>query len=96
MAPTKLAKVQAEIDKASGKLAEQQRKIKTLEDKHTKLENQEIIEIVRRFDVTLESLPEILKAGSKEKRLIGAGTPNYSRHKTKPGALKSSAEESVD
>jgi len=61
MATTKTAKVQAEIDKAKVKLAEQQGKIKELEAKHIELENMEIVDIVRGLKIPLDDLASVLQ-----------------------------------
>ena len=62
MATTKSAKVQAEIEKAKAKLAEQQAIIKALETKHTELENMEIIDIVRGLNIPLDDLAAVLQS----------------------------------
>lgn len=62
MATTKSAKVQAEIEKAKAKLAEQQAIIKALETKHTELENLEIIDIVRGYNIPLDDLAAVLQS----------------------------------
>ena len=56
MSTTRTAKVQAEIDKAKAKLAEQQKQLRELESKRTELENTEIVEIVRGLNIPLENL----------------------------------------
>ncbi len=62
MATPKTAKVQAEIDKAKAKLAEQQTRLKELECKRTELENLEIVDIVRGMSIPLEDLAAYLQA----------------------------------
>ena len=60
---TKSAKsttIEAEIVKAKAKLAEQQSKVKELEQKRTEYENMEIVEIVRGFNVPLNELAEAI------------------------------------
>ncbi len=62
MATSKAAKVQAEIDKARAKLAEQQARVKELEQKKTEIENTEIVDIVRGLDVPLGELAALLQS----------------------------------
>jgi hypothetical protein len=62
MATTKTAKVQAEIEKAKVKLAEQQARIKELEVKHTEYENMEIVDIVRGLKIPLDDLAAALQS----------------------------------
>ena len=47
MAITKSAKIEAEIEKVKAKIAEQQARLKELEQKKLEAENSEIVEIVR-------------------------------------------------
>ena len=61
MALTRKEKVQAEIIKAKDKLAEQQAKIKELENKHNELENMEIVDVVRGLNIPLDNLAEVLQ-----------------------------------
>ena len=62
MATTRTAKVQGEIDKAKAKLAEQQAKIRDLEQKRTEIENTEIVDIVRGMSIPLEDLAMLLQS----------------------------------
>jgi uncharacterized protein YjgD (DUF1641 family) len=62
MSTAKSAKVQAEIEKARVKLAEQQSRIKELEAKHTELENVEIVDIVRGLKIPLDELTAALQS----------------------------------
>ena len=57
MAITKSAKIQAEIEKVKAKIAEQQTRLKELEQKKLEAENSEIVDIVRGMSVSLEELP---------------------------------------
>ena len=54
-------KIQAEIDKAREKLAEQQAQVRKLEAKRTEIENTEIVDIVRGFKIPLDELGAILQ-----------------------------------
>ena len=54
-------KIQAEIDKAREKLAEQQAQVRKLEAKRTEIENTEIVDIVRGFKIPLDNLGAILQ-----------------------------------
>jgi len=62
MATTRAAKVQADIDKAKEKLAEQQGKLKELEQKKTEIENTEIVDIVRGMSIPLDELATLLQS----------------------------------
>jgi phage terminase Nu1 subunit (DNA packaging protein) len=62
MATTKTAKVQAEIEKARAKLAEQQARLKDLEHKKTEIENTEIVDIVRGMSIPLDELAALLQS----------------------------------
>ena len=61
MAITKSAKIQAEIEKVKTKIAEQQARLKELEQKKLEAENSEIVEIVRGMSVSLTDLPVLLQ-----------------------------------
>ena len=57
MATSKSAKIQTEIDKVKAKLAEQQARLKELEQKKLEAENTEIVDIVRGLSISLDELP---------------------------------------
>ena len=61
MATTKSAKIEAEIEKVKAKIAEQQTKLKELEQRKVEAENSEIVEIVRGMSVSLSELPLVLQ-----------------------------------
>ena len=61
MAISKSAKIQAEIEKVTAKINEQQARLKELEQKKLEAENSEIVEIVRGMSVSLTDLPELLQ-----------------------------------
>ena len=61
MAISKSAKIQAEIEKVTAKIAEQQARLKELEQKKQEAENSEIVEIVRGMSVSLTDLPTLLQ-----------------------------------
>lgn len=66
MAISKSAKIQAEIEKVTAKINEQQARLKELEQKKLEAENSEIVEIVRGMSVSLTDLPvllQIIKSG---------------------------------
>lgn len=66
MAISKSAKIEAEIEKVKGKIAEQQARLKELEQKKHEAENIEIVDIVRGMSIPLAELPllfEKLKGG---------------------------------
>jgi hypothetical protein len=62
MATTRTAKVQAEIEKARAKLAEQQNRLKELEHKKAEIENTEIVDIVRGMSIPLDELAAMLQS----------------------------------
>ena len=61
MAISKRAKIQAEIEKVTAKINEQQARLKELEQKKLEAENSEIVEIVRGMSVSLTDLPVLLQ-----------------------------------
>ena len=61
MAISKSAKIQAEIEKVTAKINEQQARFKELEQKKLEAENSEIVEIVRGMSVSLTDLPMLLQ-----------------------------------
>ena len=61
MAISKSAKIQAEIEKVTAKINEQQARLKELEQKKLEAENSEIVEIVRGMSVSLTNLPVLLQ-----------------------------------
>ena len=61
MAISKSAKIQAEIEKVTVKINEQQARLKELEQKKLEAENSEIVEIVRGLSVSLSDLPVLLQ-----------------------------------
>lgn len=85
MATSKTAKVQAEIEKARAKLAEQQARIKDLEHKKTEIENTEIVDIVRGMSIPLDELAALLqsiKAGPLPAATSGQNVPKSTPTKT--------------
>ena len=61
MAISKSTKIQAEIEKVTAKINEQQARLKELEQKKLEAENSEIVEIVRGMSVSLTALPTLLQ-----------------------------------
>ena len=61
MAISKSTKIQAEIEKVTAKINEQQARLKELEQKKLEAENSEIVEIVRGMSVSLTDLPMLLQ-----------------------------------
>ena len=61
MAISKSAKIQAEIEKVTAKINEQQARLKELEQKKLEAEYSEIVEIVRGMSVSLTDLPVLLQ-----------------------------------
>lgn len=65
MAISKSAKIEAEIEKVKGKIAEQQARLKELEQKKHEAENTEIVDIVRGMSISLSDLPLLLQSIQK-------------------------------
>ena len=65
MATTKSAKIEAEIEKVKAKIAEQQTKLKELEQRKVEAENSEIVDIVRGMSIPLAELPLVLQRAGK-------------------------------
>ena len=74
MAISKSAKIQAEIEKVTAKIAEQQARLKELEQKKLEAENSEIAEIVRGMSVSLTDLPVLLQT-IKSGGVLGQNVP---------------------
>ena len=74
MAISKSAKIQAEIEKVTAKIAEQQARLKELEQKKLEAENSEIVEIVRGMSVSLTDLP-VLHQTIKSGGTLGQNVP---------------------
>ena len=62
---SKLNKLQMEIDKTKQKIAEQQTRIRELEQQKTEIENTEIVELVRSMKMNTTELSHFLKAYRK-------------------------------
>ena len=62
MAISKSAKIEAEIEKFKAKIAEQQARLKELEQKKHEAENSEIVDIVRGMSISLTDLPLLLQS----------------------------------
>ena len=76
MAISKSAKIQAEIEKVTAKINEQQARLKELEQKKLEAENSEIVEIVRGMSVSLTDLPVLLQTiKSGGKAALGQSVP---------------------
>ena len=58
----KIERVNKEIEKAKGKIADQQARLRDLEKQKTELENLEIVEAVRGMDISFAELAVLLKA----------------------------------
>ena len=74
MAISKSAKIQAEIEKVTAKINEQQARLKELEQKKLEAENSEIVEIVRGMSVSLTDLPVLLQT-IKSGGILGQNVP---------------------
>lgn len=74
MAISKSAKIQAEIEKVTAKINEQQARLKELEQKKLEAENSEIVEIVRGMSVSLTDLPVLLQT-IKNSGTLGQNVP---------------------
>ena len=80
MAISKSAKIQAEIEKVTAKIAEQQARLKELEQKKLEAENSEIVEIVRGMSVSLTDLPVLLQT-IKSGGTLGQNVPKFNTDK---------------
>ena len=74
MAISKSTKIQAEIEKVTAKINEQQARLKELEQKKLEAENSEIVEIVRGMSVSLTDLPMLLQT-IKSGGVLGQNVP---------------------
>ena len=74
MAISKSTKIQAEIEKVTAKINEQQARLKELEQKKLEAENSEIVEIVRGMSVSLTDLPVLLQT-IKSDGALGQNVP---------------------
>ncbi|CAB1250570.1 protein of unknown function [Ruminococcaceae bacterium BL-6] len=61
MAISKSEKIQGEIDKAKAKIAEQQARLKELEQNKREVENSEIVDVVRGMSIPLDELAVLLQ-----------------------------------
>lgn len=61
MAISKSAKIQAEMEKIKAKISDQQLKLKELEQKYREAQNEEIVDIVRGMNISLDELPGLLQ-----------------------------------
>ena len=80
MAISKSAKIQAEIEKVTAKINEQQARLKELEQKKLEAENSEIVEIVRGMSVSLTDLPTLLQT-IKSGGTLGQSVPKSEEEK---------------
>ena len=81
MAISKSAKIQAEIEKVTAKINEQQARLKELEQKKLEAENSEIVEIVRGMSVSLTDLPVLLQT-IKSGGALGQNVPKSEDNRT--------------
>ncbi len=77
MAISKSAKIQGEIDKLKTKIAEQQAKLRELEQNKREAENSEIVEVVRGMSIPLDELAVLLQS-------IKGGASGHSGQKSEP------------
>lgn len=61
MAISKSEKIQGEIDKVKVKIAEQQARLKELEQNKREVENSEIVDVVRGMSIPLDELAVLLQ-----------------------------------
>ena len=80
MAISKSAKIQAEIEKVTAKINEQQARLKELEQKKLEAENSEIVEVVRGMSVSLTDLPMLLQT-IKSGGALGQNVPKSNTDK---------------
>ena len=62
----KIERVNKEIEKAKGKIADQQVRLRDLEKQKTELENLEIVETVRGMDISFAELAVLLKSAKPQ------------------------------
>ncbi len=62
MAISKSAKILTEMEKVKAKISEQQGKLKELEQKYREAQNEEIVDIVRGMNISIDDLPGLLQA----------------------------------
>lgn len=74
MAISKSAKIEVEIEKVKAKIAEQQTRLRELEQKKVEAENTEIVDMVRGMSVSLTDLPMLLQA-IKKTGALGQNVP---------------------
>ena len=68
MAKNKIERIDQEIAKTREKIAEQQEKLKTLEEQKTEAENLEIVQMVRALRMTPAQLSAMLAGGMAPRR----------------------------
>ena len=87
MAISKSAKIEAEIEKVKTKIAEQQARLKELEQKKHEAENGEIVDIVRGMSISLTELPLLLQSMQKNggKVTLGQSVPKPEATDTEDG-----------
>ncbi len=78
MAISKSEKIQSEIDKLKGKIAEQQTRLKELEQSKREAENSEIVDVVRGMSIPLDELAVLLQTmkGGSLGQSVPKLTPN--------------------
>lgn len=79
MAISKSEKIQGEIDKLKVKIAEQQTRLKELEQSKREAENSEIVDVVRGMSIPLDELAVLLqtmKSGGSLGQSVPKLTPN--------------------
>ena len=62
MAISKSAKIMAEMEKVKAKISDQQSRLKELEQKYREAQNEEIVDIVRGMNISIDDLPGLLQA----------------------------------
>ena len=90
MAISKSAKIQAEIEKVTAKINEQQARLKELEQKKLEAENSEIVEIVRGMSVSPSPTCPLLLQHHPERRRF------WAQNGPKPDGYRRTANEQVD
>ena len=74
MAVTKSTKIETEIEKVKAKIAEQQARLKELEQKTLEAKNSEIVDIVRGMSIPLTKLPSELQR-IQAREILGQNVP---------------------
>lgn len=85
MAISKSAKIEAEMERAKGRIAEQQARLKELEQRRREAENEEIVGVVRGMSISLADLPQLLQ--TLKSGTLGQSVPKSETTKTEDNGI---------